>query len=72
MPTAALRPSSHTALVTGASSGLGAAFAEELDAGRTLLVPGWRNRLTARVAGLLPRRVVLAAAERTTRRVIAT
>ncbi len=39
--------------------------------GRAVLVPGWRNRLTARAATLLPRRVVLAAAERTTRRVIA-
>lgn len=44
---------------------------DALAAGRTVLVPGWRNRLTARAVTLLPRRVVLRAAERATRHVIA-
>jgi len=43
---------------------------DALGAGKTVVVPGWRNRLTARAATLLPRRVVLAAAERSTRRVL--
>jgi short-subunit dehydrogenase len=43
---------------------------DALTAGRTLMVPGWRNRLTARAVTLLPRRLVLHAAERATRRVI--
>jgi len=36
-----------------------------------MLVPGWRNRLTVHAVTLLPRRVVLHAAERATRHVIA-
>jgi short-subunit dehydrogenase len=44
---------------------------DALITGDTILVPGWRNRLTARAATLLPRRLVLATAERATRRVVA-
>ena len=40
--------------------------------GRALLVPGWRNRLTARAVTLLPRRAILHAAERATRRIVTT
>jgi len=38
-----------------------------LERGRTLVVPGWRNALTAHASRLLPRRLVLAVAERATR-----
>jgi len=38
-----------------------------LERGRTLVVPGWRNALTAHASRLLPRRLVLALAERATR-----
>ncbi|MDQ2729562.1 MAG: SDR family oxidoreductase [Actinomycetota bacterium] len=49
-----------------------AAALDALTTGNPILVPGWRNRLTAAAGTLLPRRLVLAAAERTTRRVITT
>lgn len=51
-----------------ASVVVGAAL-DALGTGRTVLVPGWRNRLAASAATLLPRRVVLAAAKRATRAV---
>lgn len=38
-----------------------------LQHGRTLVVPGWRNALSAHASRLLPRRLVLALAERATR-----
>lgn len=38
-----------------------------LERGRTVVVPGWRNALTAHASRLLPRRLVLALAERATR-----
>jgi uncharacterized protein len=40
-----------------------------LASGRLVLIPGWRNRLTAAVTTRLPKRIALTAAERATRRV---
>lgn len=49
-----------------------AAALRALEDGRSLVVPGWRNRLTAEATRLLPRSLVLTLAERATRDIAAT
>ncbi len=49
-----------------------AAALRALEDRRSLVIPGWRNRLTATATRLLPRSVVLTLAERATREIATT